>query len=74
MTQDGRALGYCIVTHNITALKSVMGYFEARAYTDSLTGHFTRSYFFEKANPEAQTAQQTSSPLELKPLSILATH
>lgn len=65
MTQDGRDLGYCVVTHNITALKSVMGDLEARAYTDSLTGLFNRSYFFEKANMEVQTAKQSKSPLSV---------
>jgi len=65
MTQGGKVEGYCIITHNITALKSVMGDLEARAYTDSLTGLFNRSYFFEKARLEVLAAKEAARPLSV---------
>ena len=65
LRQEGRVQGYCVITHNITELKSVMGDLEARAYTDSLTGLFNRSYFFEKARLEIQAAQDFHRPLSV---------
>lgn len=65
MTHEGKVQGYCIITHNITAIKSVMGDLEARAFTDSLTGLFNRSYFFEKARLEVQTAKEVNTPLSV---------
>ena len=65
MIQGDKVQGYCIITHNITTLKSAMGDLETRAYTDSLTGLFNRSYFFEKAHSQVRLAKEAGTPLSV---------
>lgn len=65
MNQEGNLLGYCVLCHNITALKCAMNDLQTRAHTDPLTGLFNRSYFFEKACCEIGAATENNAPLSV---------